>query len=298
VSGTPRILLLGAGGQLGQSLTESFQGLGELQAHTHASLDLAQPDVIRAAMRDANPTVILNAAAYTAVDRAESEPELARVINATAPGILAEEAARSAALLIHYSTDYVYDGTKSGPWTEDDPVAPLNTYGATKLAGEQAIAAAGADHLIFRTSWVFGPVGSNFVRTMLRIGRERTELNIVDDQLGAPTSTLELARATRAIVDGILANRFGEPSHYSGVYHMSCAGSVSWCGFARAIFERAATVHGFTAPAVHPIPTSAYPTPARRPHNSVMSNEKLRARFGVQLAPWQDALDKVLARLA
>ncbi|HWA94805.1 MAG TPA: dTDP-4-dehydrorhamnose reductase [Terracidiphilus sp.] len=298
MSGTPRILLLGAGGQLGQALTESFQDVGELQAHTHASLDLAQPDVIRAAMRAANPTVILNAAAYTAVDRAESEPELARVINATAPGILAEEAARSAALLIHYSTDYVYDGTKSGPWTEDDPVAPLNTYGATKLAGEQAIAAAGADHLIFRTSWVFGPVGSNFVRTMLRIGRERTELNIVDDQLGAPTSTLELARATRAIVDGILANRFGEPSHYSGVYHMSCAGSVSWCGFARAIFERAATAHGFTAPAVHPIPTSAYPTPARRPHNSVMSNEKLRARFGVQLAPWQDALDKVLARLA
>lgn len=295
---TPRILLLGQGGQLGHALAESFLGLGELHAHTHATLDLADLDAIRNAIRAVNPSVILNAAAYTAVDRAESEPDLARAINTTAPGVIAEESARLNALLIHYSTDYVYDGNKSGPWTEDDPVAPLNTYGATKLAGEQAIAATGANHLILRTSWVFGPVGNNFVRTMLRLGRERTELNIVDDQLGAPTSTLELARATRTIVDGILANRFGAPSDFSGVYHMTCAGQVSWCGFARAIFQRVSAKQGFTPPVVHPIPTSAYPTPARRPHNSVMSNARLQARFGVQLATWQAALDNVLAQLA
>ncbi len=295
MSRTPRILLLGAGGQLGQALAESFQGLGELHTHTRATLDLAQPDAIRTAIRAANPTIILSAAAYTAVDRAESEPEVAQAINAAAPGVIAEEAVRCGALLVHYSTDYVYDGNKSGPWTEDDPVAPLNTYGVTKLAGERAIASAGADHLIFRTSWVFGPVGSNFLRTMLRLGRERTELNIVDDQLGAPTSTLEIASATRAIVQDVFTHRV-QPG-YSGVYHMTCAGQVSWCGFARAIFERAAASNAFTAPTVHPIPTSAFPTPARRPHNSVMSNEKLNSRFGVKLAPWQDALDHVLERI-
>lgn len=294
MSAAPRILLLGAGGQLGQALAESFAGAGEIQAHTHATLDLADESALRAAVRAFAPTVILNAAAYTAVDRAESEPEKAYAINATAPGILAEEAARTLALLVHYSTDYVYDGAKSSPWSEDDATNPLNVYGTSKLAGEQAIAAACPGHLIFRTSWVFGPHGANFVRTMLRLGRERSELNIVDDQIGAPTSTLELARATRAIVDGILAGQF---SNFAGVYHMTCSGAVSWCGFARAIFARAAQ-SGFNTPNVHPIPTSAYPTPARRPANSVMSNEKLRARFGVSLAPWESALDAVLTRLA
>lgn len=298
MSAAPRILLLGAGGQLGQALAESFTGAGQIQAHTHATLDLADQSALRAAVRAFAPTVILNAAAYTAVDRAESEPEKAYAINATAPGILAEEAARASALLVHYSTDYVYDGQKSGPWSEDDATNPLNVYGASKLAGEVAITAACSAHLIFRTSWVFGPTGANFVRTMLRLGRERAEssspLNIVDDQLGAPTSTIELADATRTIVDGILAGQF---SNFAGIYHMTCAGSVSWCGFARAIFARAAQ-SGFNTPNIHPILTSAYPTPARRPANSVMSNEKLASHFGIALAPWQSALDAVLTRLA
>ena len=289
----PRILLLGAGGQLGQALAESFSGAGELRTHTHSSLDLESESAIRAAVRSFAPTVILNAAAYTAVDRAESESEKAHAINATAPGIIAEEAARASALLVHYSTDYVYDGTKSGPWSEDDATNPLNVYGVSKLAGERAIAAACPSHLIFRTSWVFGPTGANFVRTMLRLGRERASLNIVDDQLGAPTSTLELARATRAIVDSILAGRV---TNFSGVYHMTCSGSVTWFEFARAIFAYAAQ-SGFPAPQLNPIPTSQYPTPARRPLNSVMSNEKLHARFGIELASWQSALDAVLARL-
>ena len=297
MSSAPRILLLGAGGQLGQILAESFQNLGRLHSYTHATLDLANPDLLRPVVREFQPNVILNAAAYTAVDRAESEPELAYAINAAAPGILAEEAARCNALLVHYSTDYVYDGSKQGPWTEEDPTNPPNVYGTSKLKGEQAIAVAGARHLIFRTSWVFGPGGNNFVRTMFRLGRERSDLNIVDDQIGAPTSTLELASATRAIVDGILAGRFGTAPDYSGVYHMTCSGEVSWCGFARVIFERAGALLDGKSPAVHPIPTSSYPTPARRPHNSVMSNEKLHARFGVRLASWQSALDRVLERL-
>lgn len=297
MSDTPRILLLGAGGQLGQALAQNFRDLGELHPFTHATLDLAQPEDLRAFVRTIQPLVILNAAAYTAVDRAESEPNRAFTINATAPGILAEEAERCNALLVHYSSDYVFDGTKLEPWTEDDETNPLNVYGATKLAGERAITATKAAHLIFRTSWVYGPIGNNFFRTMLRLGRERSELNIVDDQIGAPTSTLELAAATCTIVSGILDGRFGTPARWSGVYHLSCAGAVTWYGFAQAIFARAATLLGAKSPIVHPIPSSQFPTPALRPANSVLSNEKLRARFGVALAPWESALDAVFADL-
>ncbi|HEX4286992.1 MAG TPA: dTDP-4-dehydrorhamnose reductase [Terracidiphilus sp.] len=298
MSRAPRVLILGASGQLGRELQGSFSGVGEIIACDRDTVDLANAEQVRAAVHDHRPDVILNAAAYTAVDRAESEPELAMAVNARAPQILAEEAALSGALLVHYSTDYVFDGSKTGPWEETDSTNPLNVYGAGKLTGEQAITRAGGKFLIFRTSWVYGPHGKNFLFTMLRLGRERDQLNIVDDQIGAPTTSIELARATRTIVDSILDNQMGPPESWSGIYNMTCGGSVSWCGFAKAIFERAGPMLSGTSPEVHGIPASAYPTPARRPQNSVLSNEKLFARFGVRLAQWQDGLDQVIRVLA
>jgi len=293
----PRVLLFGSSGQLGRELKRSFASYGEITAHDRASIDLSNLEQIRTAVREAAPDVILNAAAYTAVDRAESEPDPAMAANAKAPEVMAEEANRRGALLVHYSTDYVFDGTKSGAWTETDATNPLNVYGASKLAGEQAIARVGGRFLIFRTSWVYGPHGKNFLFTMLRLGRERDQLNVVDDQLGAPTTSIELADATRTAVAGILANRFGPAESWSGIYHMTCAGAVSWCGFARAIFERAGPLIEGKSPHVLPILTSAYPTPAHRPLNSVLSNQKLRTCFGVELAPWEAALDRVVQQL-
>jgi dTDP-4-dehydrorhamnose reductase len=293
----PRILILGASGQLGSELQRSFAGFGEIAACDRATAELSNPGQLRNTVRDAAPDVILNAAAYTAVDRAEAEPDLAMAVNAQASEILAEEAARCGALLVHYSTDYVFDGTKAGAWTETDATHPLNVYGASKLAGEEAIARIGGRFLIFRTSWVYGPHGKNFLFTMLRLGRERKELSVVDDQVGAPTTSIELANATRTIVEGIAADRFDAAESWSGIYHMTCGGAVSWCGFARGIFERAGPLLEGKMPDVRPIPTSAYPTPARRPQNSVLSNHKLESRFGVHLAPWQAALDRVIHRL-
>lgn len=276
----------------------SFAHSADVVAFDHASLNLASPDQIRARVRETAPHVIINAGAYTAVDRAESERDLAMAINALAPGILAEEASRVNAILVHYSTDYVFDGSKASPWDETDPTNPLNVYGATKLAGEDAIREAGGRYLIFRTSWVYGPHGKNFLLTMLRLGRERDSLNVVDDQIGAPTTSIELARATNAIVTGILADRFGTASEWAGVYHMTCSGSVSWCGFAKAIFARAPDMLNGKNPKINAITTSEFPTPAARPRNSVLSNEKLHYRFGVRLAPWESALDEVLKALA
>jgi dTDP-4-dehydrorhamnose reductase len=298
VSVWPRILIVGSAGQVGRELQSSFAGTAEVVACDRNSLDLSNTDEIRMQVRQAAPDAIINAAAYTAVDRAETELELAMAVNGRAPGILAEEAFRAGALLVHYSTDYVFNGNKATAWTEDDETDPLNAYGASKLAGEDAIRQAGCRHLIFRTSWVYGPHGKNFLLTMLRLGRERDALNVVDDQIGAPTTSIELARATSEIVHGIFADRFGSPSDLSGVYHMTCAGSISWCGFARAIFARAATLLDGKVPSVHPIPGSAFPTPARRPSNSVLSNEKLNSRFGVHLALWESALDVALGQYA
>jgi dTDP-4-dehydrorhamnose reductase len=290
----PRVLVTGADGQVGRALLESFRESAEVIGCNRASLDLTDTDRIREMVRNVAPDVIVNAGAYTAVDRAESEHELAFDINARAPGILAEEAHRASALLIHYSTDYVFNGSKQGPWAEDDATDPLSVYGASKLAGEEAIRSVGGRHLIFRTSWVYAPEGKNFVLTMLRLGRERDSLNVVDDQVGAPTTAEELARATHAIALGILAKKFGAAPAWSGVYHMTCAGSVSWCGFARVIFKRASVLLDSKVPKVNPIATSAYPTPAKRPLNSVLSNDKLQRTFNVRLAPWQSALDEVL----
>lgn len=297
MSSKPRILIVGAAGQVGVELQRSFAGEGEMVLRDRDTVDLADPSQVRGMVRDASPDVILNVAAYTAVDRAESEPEVAMAVNALAPGILAEEALRTGALLVHYSTDYVFDGSKRSPWVETDEPNPLSTYGAGKLAGEQAVQAVGGKYLIFRTSWVYGPHGNNFLLTMLRLGRDRESLNIVDDQIGGPTTSIALANATHSIVNSVLVGQFASVQDWAGLYHMTCPGAVSWCGFARAIFTRAQSLLDGKKPAVNSIPTSAYPTPARRPLYSVLSNEKLSERFGVRLAPWESALDEVLQRL-
>jgi dTDP-4-dehydrorhamnose reductase len=288
-----RILILGSTGQLGRELQRSFSGYGEVIARGRETVDFSGEDQLRSAVRTASPDVILNAAAYTAVDRAESEPDLAMAVNGHAPGVLAEEANRLGALFVHYSTDYVFDGTKAGAWEETDAPNPLNVYGASKLAGERAVEQVGGKHLIFRTSWVYGPHGKNFLLTMLRLGKERDLLKVVDDQVGAPTTSIALADATRSIVASIFEGRCGYAESWAGVYHMTCGGSVSWRGFADAIFTRAQNLLGGRRPATAPIPTSEYPTPAKRPQNSVLSNKKLNAAFGVQLPSWGDALDRV-----
>ncbi len=293
----PRILIFGSSGQVGTELQRSFSGLGETVICARTEVDLTAEEQIRATIQRVAPDVILNAAAYTAVDKAESERDLAMAINGRAPGVMAEEALRRNALLVHYSTDYVFDGSKSGAWAEEDPTNPLNLYGASKLAGEEAIRGAGGRTLIFRTSWVYGPHGHNFLFTMLRLGRQRDELKIVDDQRGAPTTSIAIADATRAVVDAVLSGKAGE-QEWAGVYHMTCSGAVSWCGFAQAIFARAQALLDGRAPRVLPIASSEYPTPARRPHNSVLSCEKLRTRFGVQLPAWEQALDTVIGRFA
>ncbi|MGC2581199.1 MAG: dTDP-4-dehydrorhamnose reductase [Acidobacteriaceae bacterium] len=292
-----RVLILGAAGQVGRELQRSFRDYGTIVAVDRESVDLAVPEQIAELVSRTRPTLILNAAAYTAVDRAESEVEMAMAINAEAPRVLAEESRKLGALLVHYSTDYVFDGTKQGPWTEDDAPQPLNAYGKSKLAGEEAIRRVGGASLVFRTSWIYGPHGKNFLLTMLRLGSERESLSVVDDQFGAPTSSIDLADATRTIVEGAVAGRFGSPASWAGLYHMTCAGSTSWCGFAHAIFERAGDLLDGRRPAVKPIASSEYPVPAQRPQNSVLSNARLQERFGVALPAWEAALDEVLGRL-
>jgi len=292
-----RVLILGARGQLGSELQRSFSGAGDLVLSDRTTVDLAREEQIRDCVRSAKPSLILNAAAYTAVDRAESEPELALAINGRTPRVLAEEANRLGALLVHYSTDYVFDGSKQGAWTETDPPNPLNVYGASKLAGEEAIREVGGRYLIFRTSWVYGPHGKNFLLTMLRLGREREQLTIVDDQVGAPTTSVELADATRTILDGIGNGRFGATEEWAGLYHMSCAGITSWYRFAGEIFAHSQGILEGQAPRIVPIRSQDYPSAARRPANSVLSNQKLQSVFGVHLAPWQQALERVLSRL-
>ena len=265
MAGKPRILLLGPAGQVGRELQVSFADLGEIVCAGRESADLAAAQQLRDLVRRTAPDVILNAAAYTAVDRAESEPDLATAINAEAPHVLAEEALRLSALLVHYSTDYVLDGTKPEPWTEADEPAPLNTYGAGKLAGERAIQSVGGRHLIFRTSWVYGPHGRSFLFTMLRLGSERDRITVVNDQFGAPTSSIEIAAATRRIVEGVIAGRFGKVDDWAGLYHMTCADSTTWFGFAQAIFARTGSLLPGKIPELVPITTDDYPTPARRP---------------------------------
>ena len=289
----PRILLLGAGGQLGMQLARRLAAEVELIAVTRAELDFTDATALRAAIQQANPQIVINAAAYTAVDKAESEPEAARLVNAIAPGVIAEELARTNSWLIHYSTDYVFDGSGTRPWMETDPTGPLSVYGQTKLDGELAIAAAGCRHVTLRTSWVYAAEGRNFLHTMLRLGRERDLLKIVDDQIGAPTSAEAITEATQIVLRQLAAS--GDDAGASGVYHLACAGETSWCGFARAIFSEFAGKQ--KAPEVVPIPTEAYPTPARRPRNSRLNCTKFTAQFGFRMPHWEDALHEVAAEL-
>jgi dTDP-4-dehydrorhamnose reductase len=308
-----KILLFGRTGQLGWELSYKLASLGELTVFGSTDVDFTRPAAIRAAVRSVSPSLIVNAAAYTAVDKAESEPDLAWALNAEAPGALAEEAASLGSLLIHYSTDYVFDGTKPEPWVETDTTNPLNIYGKTKLGGEQAIARAmaGSDGrwLVFRTSWVYGARGNNFLLTMLRLAKERSELRIVDDQVGAPTSSEAIAQATTAVLSRVFSGDPAQaeapsqppaedlPTDWSGIYHLTCSGAASWFGFAREFLTRADETAGTPLPTLIPIPTAEFPRPARRPANSRLSCEHLRQTFGVTLPSWQQALQRVLEQL-
>ena len=286
------ILLTGCDGQVGAELRGPLAALGPVVACNRGALDLADSRAIRDTVRRLQPAVIVNAAAYTAVDRAEEETELAEAINGVAPGILAEEAARVGALLVHYSTDYVFDGEKAEAYVEDDATAPLNAYGRSKLAGERAVQAAGADHLIFRTSWVYGMRGRNFLLTILRLAREREELRIVDDQFGAPTWSRDIAYATAAVLSSLRgigpATALHDRAACSGLYHLSAGGRTTWCGFAHALIDAAPPE--VPRPRVVPISTADYPTPARRPRNSTLSNARLSETFGIALPPWEVSL--------
>jgi dTDP-4-dehydrorhamnose reductase len=291
----PTILLVGANGQVGFELTRTLQGLGVLVALDRNGLDLADLAQTRAVVRQVKPALIINAAAYTAVDRAEAEPELAQLINADAPRVLAEEAKRLGAPLIHYSTDYVFDGTKDSAYVEDDIPNPQNAYGRSKLAGERAIAEIGGAHLVFRTSWVYGRRGKNFLLTMLRLAAERPELRIVADQHGAPTWSATIATITaHAVAQGLAGSRDDADwwRKKSGVYHLSASGSTSWFGFAEAIFELSALE---SKPKVVPIAASDYPVPAKRPSNSRLASDKLAAAFDLYPPDWRAALELALS---
>jgi len=294
------ILLLGKNGQVGWELQRSLAPLGALVAldrHGADGLcgDLNDLDGLAATVRAVRPAVIVNAAAHTAVDRAESEPELAQRLNAEAPAVLAREAAACGALLVHYGTDYVFDGSGDAPWTEDAPTAPLNVYGRTKLAGEQAIRQAGGAHLILRTSWVYAARGGNFARTMLRLAQERERLTVVGDQWGAPTGAELIADVTAHAVCQVLRR-----PQDAGTYHLAAAGVTTWFEYAKYVLaqaQQAQTAMKFAVNEVVPVATAAYPTPARRPHNSRLDTRRLQATFGLTLPPWQDGVRRLLAEI-
>ncbi len=301
------VLVTGAGGQVGSKLLTELKSLGRVVAtdvtDPHAAgvdfhaLDLTNIAAISELIQKLRPDAIVNPAAYTAVDKAESEPDLARKVNADAVRTLGVEARRLKIPLIHYSTDYVFDGTGERSWSETDRTGPLGVYGQTKLEGELALAASGSTHVVFRTSWVFSENGSNFVKSMLRLGAERDVLKVVSDQIGAPTSAAMLARMTRLVLERAFATGNGF-APFSGLYHLTSTGTTSWHGFATAIFAKARAL-GFPLKvrAVEPIPTEAYPTPAKRPHNSRLDCTKFIETFGVRPESWEAALDEVLGGL-
>ncbi|HEX6735745.1 MAG TPA: dTDP-4-dehydrorhamnose reductase [Azonexus sp.] len=295
------ILLLGKDGQVGWQLQRSLAPHGPVVACGRSECDLADLDQVRRVLREVQPSVIVNAAAYTAVDKAEAEPDLAQRVNAEAPAILAAAAAVSGALLVHYSTDYVYDGGKATPWVESDPTGPLGVYGRSKLAGEEAIRAAGCRSLIFRTSWVFGARGGNFVKTILRLAREKDSLNVVADQVGSPTPAALIATVTGVALAMLRRGELLAPDE-SRLYHLTAARPVSWCEFARTIVGLAGAMPGFDlrlAPeAIRAIGTADYPTPARRPANSRLDCRRLENDFGLQMPDWQPYLERMLQLLA
>ncbi len=303
------ILLLGKGGQVGWELQRALSTLGAVTALGHDTLgpvacpdlraDFSQPEQVAALVRAVRPDVIVNAAAHTAVDKAESEPELARALNATTPGLIAQEAARLGALLVHYSTDYVFDGRGDQPRNETAPTGPLSVYGQTKLQGEQAIQASGCRHLIFRTSWVYGARGGNFAKTMLRLASERDQLKVIADQIGAPTGADLLADVTAHAVRTVQS----QPARTDllGLYHLVASGHTNWHDYARFVIEWA-RAHGLpvrVAPeAVLPIPTAEYPTPAQRPLNSRLDTAKVCQAFGLTLPHWQQGVERMLIEIS
>lgn len=295
-----RIFITGATGQIGWQLQRTLAPLGEVIACTRSQMDFSQPDSVVKFVRERAPDIVVNAAAYTDVDRAESEPELAHTVNAVAPGRIAQELARSGGLMIHYSTDYVFDGSKSGAYDENDATAPLNVYGLTKLAGEQAIGASECEQIILRTTWVYDIRGKNFLRTVLRLAREREELTMVGDQHGAPTWARGIAETTSQIVGRCIQQRDAGWG-YHDTFHLTASGETTWAGFAAQILEEYEALAEWPADTgewgsplmakrVVPITSEQYPTPARRPNNSVLSNRKLEATFGLRLPDWRDLL--------
>ena len=294
----PRILITGATGQVGWQLQRTLSPLGEVIARTRTQLDLSDPLATAKFVRELAPDIVVNAGAYTSVDRAESEPELANTVNAVSPARIAAEVVRYGGLLIHYSTDYVFDGQKPGPYSEDDPTGPLSVYGQTKLAGERAIASSGCAHIILRTSWIYDIRGKNFLRTVLRLGREREELRMVADQHGTPTWARAIAEATAQITVRCIQEGSAKQGGCSGIFHLTAAGETTWAGFAEQILEEYMSLAEWPADTgewgsplmatrVVPITTAEFPTPARRPRNSVLSNAKLQKTFGLSLPDWR-----------
>ena len=296
-----KILLLGKNGQVGWELQRSLAPLGELIAlDRHSTVhcgDLSRPEALAQTVRDVRPDVIVNAAAHTAVDKAESEPELARTLNATAPAALAQTAAETGAWLVHFSTDYVFSGEGETPWQEGDATGPLGVYGQTKLEGEQHIAASGCKHLIFRTSWVYAARGGNFARTMLRLAQERERLTVIDDQRGAPTGADLIADVSAHAIRQALGT---QDTALSGIYHLVAAGETSWHGYASHVIAQARQFKpdlAWKVTDIAPVPTSAFPTPARRPLNSRLNTQRLQARFDLTLPAWQQGVDRLLAEI-
>lgn len=295
----PTILLLGSKGQVGWELQRSLAPLGRVVALDRHSRehcgDLSDLEGLKATVRALRPVAIVNAAAHTAVDRAESEPELAQLINALAPQALAEAASEVGAWLLHYSTDYVFDGSGQQPWQEGDATGPLNIYGRSKLEGERLIAQACERHLILRTSWVYAARGGNFARTMLRLAAERERLTVIDDQCGAPTGAELIADVSAHALAQVLRTGSG-----AGIYHLAAAGETSWHGYASHVIETARRLKpelALKVQAIAPVPTSAFPTPARRPHNSRLDTGKLQQVFGLTLPPWQQGVERLLAEI-
>jgi dTDP-4-dehydrorhamnose reductase len=294
-----KLLLFGKGGQVGWELQRSLAPLGEVIAldfdSTVLHADFSQPEKLAETVHQVRPDVVVNAAAHTAVDKAEGEPELARKLNATSPGVVAEAAQRIGALMVHYSTDYVFDGTGEAPRGEEAPTGPLSVYGRTKLDGEQRVAGRCARHLIFRTSWVYAARGGNFARTMLRLAGERERLTVIDDQIGAPTGAELIADVTAHAIREVLRD-----TGKAGLYHLAAGGETSWNGYARFVLEQA-LVSGVelkaTPATVDPVPTSAFPTPAARPHNSRLDTRKLQSTFGLYLPHWQTGVARMLREI-
>jgi dTDP-4-dehydrorhamnose reductase len=292
-----RLLVTGVNGQVGWELRRSLAPLGEMTALDRNQCDLSRPERLPDVVRNARPDVIVNAAAYTAVDKAEQEEQLATTINGTAVGVLAEEARKAGSMLVHYSTDYVFDGEKPSPYTENDAPHPINAYGRSKLAGETALRQAGGAYVILRTSWVYAVRGRNFVHTTLRLANERDDLRIVDDQIGAPTWARDIAEATARIVPAARGEQ-ARGTFAPGVFNLSAAGATSWYGFAGAILDEAMRSGLLTrAPRLTRITSKDYPTPAARPKNSQLSGERLKARFGIALPDWRASLARCIAEM-